>query len=134
MDECVDHKDMDPEYRRTVLASVQETYGPLTPILDRSELIGIWTRSYAPDVVFQLQEDGTVIATDVPDRSRTKWKFENGIFHELYWTDPMPEYGITEGSWDQISYHCMKDKRGRIVMWNGDSSMLFNMQAVFEAA
>jgi hypothetical protein len=127
----VDHKDSDQSYRTQVRAVVSEIIGSeLIDVVDSSSLIGEWrcsfpraptlapfTRSYFKDGTFAspFDKDGIPAA---------KWEIELGMYTEITWCEPMPEYGMDEGTWNYTTHHCAVTSDGSIAMWNGDASYL----------
>jgi len=127
----VDHKDSDQMYRSQVRAVVSEIIGSeLRDVVDSSSLIGEWRCSYprtpalAPSTRSYFN-DGTFTSTfDKNGIPTAKWEIEVGKYTEITWCEPMPEYGIDEGTWNYTTYHCAVTLDGSIAMWNGDASFL----------
>lgn len=131
----IDHKDSDREYRSLVRTSVEgRVGGKLRDITSASELVGDWvqTPTFSHDgspTVRRFHEDGTCTLELGPQKlPEAKWRILPGVFVEETWCDPMPDYGIDEGCWSEERYHCALCDDGRVVYWNGDSSLLVELQ------
>ena len=126
MFEPIDHKDSDLEYRQEVRDVIEKEYGPLQSMSSRDELVGKWIHSLfsEDDALYVLSEDGTVRCKfDNDANPNGKWSFETDRFTDWTWCEADPEFGLDEGTWNIESYHCMKTKNGRVVLWNGDGSL-----------
>lgn len=132
MFEPIDHKDSDPEYRQRVRAAMERTYGPLSSIASRSDLVGKWKHSsYGDDTPYVLHEDGTVSGKyDNASNPKGRWNFANDRFEDQTWYEPSPEYGLHDGGWNVEEYHCMITRDGVVVMWNGDGSMQMTLTPI----
>ncbi len=131
----VDHKDSDPEYRAAVRAGIETLLGtPIEDIQDPETLLGEWERASphlagTPSQRFCYLADGTFESPyDSEDSPRGQWQVEPGRYTETTWCQPMPEYGIDEGTWNPETYHCAVTDSGDVVIWNGDGSLLLLMK------
>lgn len=132
----VDHKDSDAEYAAQVRKFVgQHVDAELLPIDDAAFLVGRWRSSLsrAQDREFDLEHlaDGTLrFASEAADAEPGKWQLQDETYIQTTWVPPMPDYGIDEATWNQEAYHCARTADGRIVYWNGDSSLVVTLTRV----
>jgi hypothetical protein len=127
----IDHKDSDREYRAAVREGIETLLGSKLRSLDSPDtLIGDWNRSFphlpnGEPQRFTYLPDGTFLSPyDSADSPFGKWEVRNGTYIETTWCEPMPEYGIEDGTWNPETYHCAATDTGAVALWNGDGSML----------
>lgn len=127
----IDHKDSDPEYRAAVRRDLETLLGSrLTELTCAEVMLGDWDRTCPrlpnrPAQRFCYFADGTFAAPyDAEGSPRGRWGVEHGVYTEITWGAPSPEYGIDEGTWNPSAYHCAATESGAIVIWNGDGSLL----------
>jgi hypothetical protein len=145
----IDQKDEPGEYRARVRESVQERIGVKgEPIKDRNKLVGDWDVSYdhwfeklPPKQVFvyHMHADGTLLIETLGDqvfREAGCWRFKSdSTFSQIFSFPPNPEVsGLEDGATDETRYHLLRLMDGRLVMWNGDASLilLFSMRQTNE--
>lgn len=127
----IDHKDSDPDYRAAVRSGIEDIlHSRLSEVADAEVFVGEWQRTCPrlpnrPAQGFTYLADGTFQAPyDREDSPRGRWAFEQGVYTEITWGAPSPEYGILEGTWNPTMYHCAMTEAGEIAIWNGDGSLL----------
>lgn len=133
----VDHKDSDPEYRRAVRAAVESVVGStLTDVTEPATLFGHWRQAFAafPDQDpqnYEYRADGTLVSPyDQPGNPPNEWRLVANQCVQLTWCEPMPDYGMPEGTYEETRYHCAKSDDGKIVLWNGDGSIIITLSPI----
>jgi hypothetical protein len=136
---AIHHKDEPGEYRAKVREGVWKRVGmPGQAVTGRDELIGSWDvaadtsfgkRQPEPRFVYHLRADEScVIETSAGGKTHQdtgKWRLNgDGTFSLLTRCAPAPEYGINESQLDEDRRHVAALAGGRLVMWNGDGSLL----------
>jgi hypothetical protein len=127
------------EYRSKVRKEVWKRVGMRgQAVSSRDDLVGSWDAAVdtsfgklppEPAFVYHLRADGScVIETTTGGKTHQntgKWRLnEDGTFSLLLWCAPDPEFGIEEPQLDEDRRHIAALADGRLVMWNGDSSLL----------
>jgi hypothetical protein len=135
----IDHKDEPGDYRQKVREEVEKRVGmPAQPVGSRDELLASWNVAIdtsfgklppEPRFVYHLRPDGTcVIETTVEGRTLQdtgKWRLNgDGTFSLLTLCPAAPEFGIDQPQLDEDRRHVAALADGRLVMWNGDGSLL----------
>lgn len=101
----------------------------LVELTDSTRFVGTWSQlthraKHEPTLV-TFNEDGTIDRpSHTDDGPPVKWTYKNEVLIETFWVPPMPEYGITEESWDSLDCRCALTTDGRIVLWNSDGSVI----------
>ena len=110
----IDEKDTSQEYRKSVWAAVQSSIDEkMTPVLDHNQLGGAW-KTWLVD----LEEEGPFYRFHVFSQ-RVAIDRKGIVATEAY---SVPSPGIlTIG---KRSYHCAFTVSNRLVLFNGDSSIL----------
>jgi hypothetical protein len=79
--------------------------------------------------VYHLREDGSSVIETTAGRGRHRntgeWRLNrDGTFSLLTWCPPDPEFGIDKAQLDEERSFVAALADGRLVMWNGDGSLL----------
>jgi hypothetical protein len=135
----VDHKDEPGDYRQQVREGVEKRVGMRgQPVTGPDELVGSWDVAAdtslgelppKPMFVYHLHTDGSsVVETTAGDRMHRntgEWRLNSdGTFSLLTWCPPDPEFGIDKPQLDEERNFVAALADGRLVMWNGDGSLL----------
>jgi hypothetical protein len=135
----IDHKDDPGDYRQTVREGVEKRVGMRgQPVTRPDELVGSWEVAAdtslgklppKPLFVYHLREDGSSIiettAGGGTHRNTGEWRLNrDGTFSLLTWCQPDPEFGIDKPQLDEERSFVAALADGRLVMWNGDGSLL----------
>ncbi len=133
----IDHKDEAGEYRAQVRAAVFGRAGETgQPVTSREQLVGSWDAVVVglagplpvPAFVYRLGGGGDSVV-EVVGQSGTpsagEWRLNpDATFSLLTWCPPQPEYGIDDPQLDEDRRHVAALADGRVVMWNGDGSLV----------
>ncbi|WP_146523630.1 hypothetical protein [Stieleria varia] len=128
----IDQKDSDAEYRALVRDGIAKSLGvTLNDLSDPDILVGEWehtipqmperkptTITFRPDGTFKTPAS----RDDIPV---PKWEVTTQTYVQTTWCPPMPEYDIEEGFWTQDAFLCAMIDRDRVVVWNGDGSVVW---------
>lgn len=126
----IDHKDSDAEYRELVRQTTEQIVGAkLLEIVNAEEFHGQWQVTHPPlniePHICEFFPNGThAHQFSDAEKPSDKWSFDSGVLVEETWFDPMPDYGIEEGGFEENKYHGAKTEDGCIAIWNGDGSIL----------
>jgi hypothetical protein len=132
----IDHKDEPGAYRSQVRAAVFTRIGCAgLSVASRGQLTGSWDVAVvglgpapAPIFAYHLREDGKAAIERVGQLgppSTGEWQPNpDGTFSMLTSCPLDPEFGIDESSSDEDRRHVAALPDGRLVIWNGDGSMV----------
>lgn len=131
----IDHKESDQEYAARVRGFVAKRVGTeLLPIEDASFWIGRWRSSLKKkrqtEYDIEYLSDSTFRRSAAADSKPGRWQPKDDVYIQTTWVPPMPEYGIETETWNQEAYRCARTEDGRIVYWNGDSSLVVVLTSV----
>jgi hypothetical protein len=128
----IDHNDSDDRYRESVRRHIAAAHNvTLSDLSDPDLLIGKWQHSAPQSPNFKpktisFYPDGTFqIANSRSDGPKSKWQVTADTYTQTIWCPPMPEYGVDEGCWTQDVFHCAMIDRDRLILWNGDGSVVW---------
>ena len=139
MDEAspIDHKDEPGEYRAQVRAAVFGRVGGTgQPVTSEEQLVGSWDVVVVgpagplpgPAFVYRLGGEGDSVVEVVGQSEKPsagEWRLNpDATFSLLTWCPPDPEFGIDDPQLDEDRRHVAALADGRVVMWNGDGSLV----------
>jgi hypothetical protein len=133
----IDHKDEAGVYRAQVRAAVFGRLGGTgQPVTSQEQLVGSWDVVVVgpagplpgPTFVYRLGGDGNSVV-EVVGQSGTlsagEWRLNpDATFSLLTWCPPEPEFGIDDPQLDEDRRYVAALADGRVVMWNGDGSLV----------